>query len=108
MSLRQDRLSLALYSLAALGSFTALHYTQKIAKQLIRSLVQIADPLAPQADDVQSLLKPLLDPSLVEDYIKERQDSVVSGAEKCVVWASPKQKQKTKVCVVFLHGWSAW
>lgn len=65
--------------------------------------------IQPEESDVKALLKPLLEPSKVEAYITERgENTVIQGAEQCVLWATASQQQRAKLCVVYIHGWSAY
>lgn len=103
---RDAATSIIIPVLSTLGGVTIAYCFQKVAKRVIRNVVQMMDPIKPNEEDTMALLKPLLKVENVQDYIKEKENHVVSGAEQCVIWALKEQK-KTKLCVVFVHRWSA-
>lgn len=93
--------------LTTMGALVSAYYVQQSMKSWIRRLVEIVDPLRPDEEDAQALLKPLLPIENIEAYIREKENSVIRGAEECVVWENPSSPHKTPLCVVFVHGWSA-
>ena len=99
-------ISALLIPLAAVGTATTISYFQKWAAKTVRKVLEVTDPIRPRGEEVSALLRPQISLDRIEAHIQER-DNVIQGAERCIVWADKKNKAKTNLCIVYLHGWSA-
>lgn len=46
----------------------------------------------------------------IDKFLKESEqkfDDIISGTEKVILWANPLKKQKTKIAIVYIHGFSS-
>lgn len=96
-----------LVPLTAFGTVEAILHLKLYFGRTLRKLISIVDAVVPTAEEVSKLL--LQDPiplDRIEEHIEEK-ELVVEGAERKIYWNDPVRKEKTPICVVFLHGWSA-
>ena len=92
---------------ACLGGLTAILLLKKRCGRLtVRRLVNWMDPIEPSPEAVKARLEERLAADEVEKHIREKDGEVVPGSEKSVKWAG-EAGQKTAICVVMFHGWSA-
>ncbi|BBD63252.1 Thermostable monoacylglycerol lipase (plasmid) [Nostoc sp. HK-01] len=50
------------------------------------------------------------EPEELDNFLKESEqkfDDITSGSEKIIIWANPLKKQKTKIAIVYIHGFSS-
>ena len=95
--------------LTAFGTVEAILHLKKYFGRTLRRLISIVDPIVPTQKEIATLLKKPIRIDQVEEHIKEDHEKqpVVEGAERYIQWNDSSRKEKTPVCVVFLHGWSA-
>ena len=50
------------------------------------------------------------EPKELDNFLKESEqkfDDIIPGTEKVILWANPLKKQKTKIAIVYIHGFSS-
>mmetsp|Transcript_50524 Transcript_50524/g.50895 ORF Transcript_50524/g.50895 Transcript_50524/m.50895 type:complete len:453 (-) Transcript_50524:652-2010(-) len=98
--------------LIALGTWTVCSYLRLHFGRTIRKAISLLDPIKPTEEFIRSSIygRPLIPLDEIEDFITEKKGSVVDGAERIVSWhngGTTPSKQKTKLCLVYIHGWSS-
>lgn len=97
-----------LVPLTAFGTVEAILHLKKYFGRVLRKIISIVDPVVPTRKEIiDILLQTPIRLDQVEEHIREDTETVVEGAERYIQWVDPMHKQKTPLCVVFLHGWSA-
>ena len=95
-----------LVPLTAFGLVEAILHLKLYFGRTLRKLISIVDGVVPTSKQVETLLLDAIPLDQVEEHIQETVP-VVEGAERKIHWNDPVRKEKTPICVVFFHGWSA-
>ena len=90
---------------ATTATVVASYYLASRLKPL-KLLIQWLDPIQPTRS-LASIAEQLISLDDIEEFIAERPNTVIAGAEQKIIWNEGRTRKKTRVAVVYLHGWSA-
>lgn len=99
---------------AAAGTATIVSLIASRRLRLWSRFIQFWDPLQPASCHNEEVLVDthhakgsIIQIDRIEQLIADDPNSTINGAEQKIVWHQGSNNKRTKVCVVFLHGWSA-